>query len=157
MDKTKTRWIDAQISKLIDLCEERYCIWDITHMNYRHREMKSQAFQEIADELGIEKADCQDKWNTLRGQFRREQHSINHTRSGQGADEAYKCTWKFYEALSFLTPTLTPISSSDTLNDSGRHEADEEFLSQNCKRKRTAKEECERLKTELLKKAVTVL
>ena len=46
MDKTKTRWIDAQISKLMDLCEERYYIWNITHINYRNREMKSQAFQD---------------------------------------------------------------------------------------------------------------
>ena len=38
MDKTKTRWIDAQISKLID----------ITHMNYRNREMKSQAFSRVS-------------------------------------------------------------------------------------------------------------
>ena len=57
-------------------------------MNYRNREIKSQAFQDIVDELGIEKADCQDNWNTLCSQFRREQNSINRTKPGHRANEA---------------------------------------------------------------------
>ena len=89
MDRTKTRWSDEQILKLIELCEEQCCIWDIAHKSYRNREMKSQAFQEIADVLGMEKTDCQDKWKTLRSQFGREQNNINRTNSGQGAEEAY--------------------------------------------------------------------
>eukprot|EP00794_Sanderia_malayensis_P001930 gene1930-2194_t len=61
-------WNDNNPSKLIDLCEERCCFWDITHKGYHNRDM-SRANQEISDELGIDKNDCQGKWKNPRSQF----------------------------------------------------------------------------------------
>ena len=110
-------WTDDKVSKLIELCEVRSCIWDIDGADYHNRDMKSQAFQEIADELGMEKSDCQGKWKNLRSQFGCERNNLRKTKSGQGTDELYKCTWRYFDALSFLSATFLAGRSTDTIND----------------------------------------
>ena len=158
-------WTDDKISKLIELCEVRSCIWDIDSADYHNRDMKSRAFQEIADELGMEKSDCQGKWKNLRSQFGRERNNLRKTKSGQGTDELYKCTWRYFDALSFLSATFIAGKSADTINDvsendtSGSQETSCDIPCQpsSQKRKRTPKQEEQNLKTEILKRAVNVL
>ena len=53
-DKKKYRWEDEEIDRLIDLYEERHCLWEIADKSYQKREVKEKALSEICENLGIE-------------------------------------------------------------------------------------------------------
>ena len=91
---TKSVWTDQDVQKLIDLVEERYVLWDTTHKEYHDRSKKSEALEDIADQLGINQNAVLSKWRNLRGQFGREVNKVNRTKSGQGTDERYRSTWR---------------------------------------------------------------
>ena len=47
------KWSDEEVDLLIDLFEAKSCLWDIFSRDYRNREMKAKAFEEISEELNI--------------------------------------------------------------------------------------------------------
>ena len=51
--KQKYKWNDQTVEKLIDLYEERHCLWDISDRSYSKRDVKEKALSEIKDELDI--------------------------------------------------------------------------------------------------------
>ena len=48
------RWTDDDIDILIDLFEERPCLWDISSKSYQKREVKERAFNEISEALNVD-------------------------------------------------------------------------------------------------------
>ena len=103
---TKSVWTDQDVQKMIDLVEERYVLWDTTHKEYHDRRKKSEALEEIADQLGINQNAVLSKWRNLRGQFGREVNKVNRTKSGQGTDERYRSTWRYFDQLTFLSCSI---------------------------------------------------
>ena len=53
-NKKKYRSAGEEIDRLIDLYEERHCLWDIADKSYQKRDMKERALSEISEELDIE-------------------------------------------------------------------------------------------------------
>jgi len=81
--KQKFKWNDELVEKLIDLYEERPCLWDISDRSYSKRDVKEKALSEIKEEMGIEVSIIQAKWKVLRTQYGREVAKENKTKSGQ--------------------------------------------------------------------------
>ena len=50
-------------------------------------------------------------------QFGCERNYWGKPKSGQGTDELYKCTWRYFDALSFISATFLAGRSTDTIND----------------------------------------
>ena len=48
------------------------------------------------------------KLKTIRTQYTREKQKVKKRKTGEGADEVYKCKWSFYEKLHFLDDFATP-------------------------------------------------
>ena len=46
------RWCDAEVDRLIELLEERPCLWDVFCKEYHVREKRERAYEEIENELG---------------------------------------------------------------------------------------------------------
>ena len=71
-DDDKKGWDEEETSELISFFEENPCLWDVHHDTYSNRDMKSLAWQKIADNFHTN-VDCiKIKINVLRTQLGRE-------------------------------------------------------------------------------------
>ena len=82
-------WMDEEISLLIDMLEEKPCLWDVFDKEYTKRDVKEIAYTEIASSLdtNIEPIKVKINRHGLRGQLGREVAKVNKTKSGQSTDE----------------------------------------------------------------------
>lgn len=118
----KAIWSSKKISTLIDLLEERACLWNIFDKEYHLREKKLAAYKEMESNLGISMNEIKTKVLNLRSSLGRELAKVNKTKSGQGADELYKPNWVHWERLQFLRPVMQPGKSRDNFSESSSQE-----------------------------------
>ena len=52
----KYRWDDDDIEQLIDLYEERVCLWDVSDKSYQKRDVKEKSLAKISEIMGIDAA-----------------------------------------------------------------------------------------------------
>ena len=73
--KTKSKggkdWTDEEISLLIDMLEEKLCLWDVFDQEYTKRDVKEIAYTEIASSLNTNIESIKAKINGLRAQLGR--------------------------------------------------------------------------------------
>ena len=114
-DKNKVKkWSNEETAHLIDMLEERTCLWDVFDKSYHDKDKRAKALTEMEEEIGISVANIKNKILILRSQLGREMTKIAKTKSGQGADELYKPTWIFWDRLQFLCPVMQPGKSKDS-------------------------------------------
>ena len=127
--KTKSKggkdWTDEEISLLIDMLEEKPCLWDVFDKEYTKRDVKEIAYTEIASSLDTNIESIKAKINGLRAQLGREVAKVNKTKSGQSTDELYGSRWIHYDRLSFLLPVIKSSKSRDTLKRKNEEENEE--------------------------------
>ena len=127
--KTKSKggkdWTDEEISLLIDMLEEKPCLWDVFDKEYTKRDVKEIAYTEIASSLDTNIESIKAKINGLRAQLGREVAKVNKTKSGQSTDELYASSWIHYDRLSFLLPVIKSSKSRDTLKRKNEEENEE--------------------------------
>ena len=124
--KQKYKWNDQTVEKLIDLYEERPCLWDISDRSYSIRDVKEKALSEIKDELDIELKIIQAKWKSLRAQYGSELAKENKTKCGQSADELYESSWAFMQKMRFVDRVRKTAKSTSTLKLTDTSTVDEE-------------------------------
>ena len=107
-------WTDDEVSILIDMLEERPCLWDCFDKEYSKRDLKDIAYTEIASVLDVTITSLKTKINGLRAQFGRELAKVNKTKSGPSTDELYVPSWIYYQRLLFLMPVVKSTKSRDT-------------------------------------------
>ena len=100
----KKKWTDDEIQDLIELLEEKPCLWDIFSKEYTKGEVKERAYAELAEHFDSSPATAKAKINALRTQLGREMAKESKTKSGLATDEKYVSKWMFYEQLKFLGP-----------------------------------------------------
>ena len=123
----KHRWEDEELGQLIDLYEERPCLWDIAEKNYAKRDIKEKAISEISVELNIDIPTIKAKWNSLRAQHGRELAKENKTKSGQSTDEIYESSWPYMEKMRFVEQIKKTAKSTSTLKLSSGNDADNDL------------------------------
>ena len=73
--KTKSKggkdWTDEEISLLIDMLEEKLCLWEVFDQEYTKRDVKEIAYTEIASSLDTNIESIKAKINGLRAQLGR--------------------------------------------------------------------------------------
>ena len=111
------KWSSEETNQLIDLFEERPCLWDVFNKSYHDREKRDKAYVEIKTELSVPVNEIKAKLLKLRSQLGREINKTSKTKSGQGTDELYKPTWVCWEKLQFLRTVMQPGKSRDNLQD----------------------------------------
>ena len=103
---------------LIDLLEERACLWNVYDKSYQLQHTRERALSEMSGSLDASPAEIKPKNLTSRSQLGREISKENITKSGQSTDQLYKSTWSYRERLQFLRPVLQPGKSRDSLQGS---------------------------------------
>lgn len=110
------KWTNEDICVLIDLFEERPCLWDVYDNSYHLRDKRDIAYKEIEAEINVSVTEIKAKLAKLRSQLGREIAKTNKSKSGQGTDELYKPTWTYWDRLQFLRPVMQPGKSRDNLS-----------------------------------------
>ena len=121
------RWCDAEVDRLIELLEERPCLWDVFCKEYHVREKRERAYEEIENKLEIDLNDIKTKIVGLRSQLRRELSKTNNKKSGQGLGDNYKSNWIYWDSLQFLVPVMQARKSKDNLPDHQNSSSPESF------------------------------
>lgn len=115
-EKCKTRkWSDVEVDELIDMLEERVCLWDVFHKEYHLRNKREKAFEEMEENLEISIADIKTKIASLRAQLGRELTKTKAKKSGQALSENYKSNWIYWDRLQFLVAVMQAGKSKDNL------------------------------------------
>lgn len=108
-------WSNDKIMQLIELFQSKPLLWDCSIKQYKDRNKKKDAFEEISQVINIPKKDVETKIHVLRTQFTREKKKMSAKKTtGSGAKE--KCKWIYYEPLEFLLCGATTSGETDTMN-----------------------------------------
>lgn len=110
------KWTELEIDQLIDLLEEKDCLWDVNTKDYHVRNKREKALEEMRDILDIDMADIKAKITSLRAQLGREIGKTKAKKSGQGLGENYKSSWIYFDRLQFLVPIMQAGRSKDSLS-----------------------------------------
>ncbi|GBO10294.1 hypothetical protein AVEN_135557-1 [Araneus ventricosus] len=96
-------WTREQVLTLIELFRQRPDLWDETRAEFKDKNKKNIAWNEIAEEMKVNKAEAQAKFRNITSQFYRE---VKKAKRDPGADSKIK--WFAYEHLQFLKHKKTP-------------------------------------------------
>ncbi|XP_022192431.1 uncharacterized protein LOC111050420 [Nilaparvata lugens] len=98
------RWNDATIVRFLQLYEENQCLWNPKHKGYRFPVIRSQALDNIIEQMGLlmDRAMLKLKIKNIRTTYHREITRILHSKENEG-DEIYtpQLSW-FKDAHRFL-------------------------------------------------------
>ncbi|XP_046864094.1 uncharacterized protein LOC124458023 [Xenia sp. Carnegie-2017] len=114
--KAVRKWTTNETNTLIDLFEERPCLWDIFQKDYHCRDVKELAYEEMKNILGISVKDIKARLVSLRAQLGREIAKTNKTKSGQSSSQNYSSSWAYWDRLQFLRPVMNAGKSKDNLS-----------------------------------------
>ena len=113
--KKPRKWTEFEIDTLIEMLEERVCLWDVSCKAYHMRDKREKAYTEIKEALDISVVDIKTKITSLRAQLGREINKVRKKKSGQAATDNYESNWVFWEKLQFLIPVMQAGKSRDNL------------------------------------------
>jgi hypothetical protein len=94
-------WSNTVSLRLIDLYREKELLWNPTHADYKSKFKRLDAWNEISQLLGCDQTEVRKKVKSLLTSFRRERQK-EETKTGCGADEAYKSSWFAFISMRFL-------------------------------------------------------
>lgn len=93
-------WNKENVSKLIELFREHPVLWDSKHFEYKMRNKKQDAWNEIALEMQLDRNEVEKKMRCLIGQYQR--NCKKSKKSGSGADEG-EPKWPFFHMFQSRT------------------------------------------------------
>ncbi|KAF5275003.1 hypothetical protein FQA39_LY06940 [Lamprigera yunnana] len=100
-------WTNAKVCELIELCRLK---------EYKDRNKKQDALQEIADTFGVDKQVVEKKIKNVVCHFLREiKREIDSSKSGAGNSDVYKSKWFCFNNMLFLMDRNTPKETTDTI------------------------------------------
>ncbi|CAG4990254.1 unnamed protein product [Colias eurytheme] len=138
-------WSNDKIMQLIELFQSKPLLWDSSIKEYKGRNKKNDAFEEISQALNIPKKNVETKIHVLRTQFTREKKKLSAKKTtGSGAIE--KCKWIYYEPLEFSLFGATTSGEMDTMNKTIRKDFDDK---ENGKKDNPRNEENEKTQSNL--------
>ncbi|XP_034475629.1 uncharacterized protein LOC117782712 isoform X1 [Drosophila innubila] len=111
--KVDTNWSAERCHSLIALVESKSNLWDVAHTDYKNRNNREIAWEEISKKMNLPKDEVSNKWNLLRQQFRNAYNKVKRSKNGQAAVPR-KLPNPFYNKLLFLQPILSIDSGSRT-------------------------------------------
>lgn len=109
-------WTNAKVCELIELYRDRPVLWDCRLKEYKDRNKKQDALQEIADTFGVDKQVVEKKIKNLVCHFLREiKRERDSSKSGAGNSDVYKSKWFCFNNMLFLKDRNTPKETTDTI------------------------------------------
>jgi len=113
------KWRDDHTQLVLDLLRNQECLWNVKSENYRNRNVRDKALEEMVKQLNIPDLTQEDvklKIKSIRSRYSSELAKVLKSgKSGAGRDNIYvpKLFW-FKQADLFLRSVCTPRLSSPT-------------------------------------------
>lgn len=112
------KWSEQQMSNFIHLYETHSCLWQTNSPEYKNRDKRQQALENIVEEMKIPNFtvnDCKNKIKNIRSHYCQELKKIkNSMKSGMGTQDIYKPTLPWFHILDgFLRPLVTQKTESN--------------------------------------------
>ncbi|XP_073845628.1 uncharacterized protein [Musca autumnalis] len=104
-------WSREKINELIELYKRNECLWNVWHSDYKSKEKRNRAIENICRTLNISKFDFGKKIHNLRNQFNTEMKKLEQRMEEAGEDEGkpnVHCKWSHFEPLMFLRNVIEP-------------------------------------------------
>lgn len=95
-------WDVTQTEHLINLYQSKEALWNIKSSEFKNRDKKRAAWEELAEKLNVTADEIQRKIHNLRNQFNSELKKSLKRKSGDGADNIYIPKWVHFKQLMFL-------------------------------------------------------
>jgi hypothetical protein len=88
---------------LIEQYELRQCSWNVISKDYKVKNKKKDAWQEISFHIGVDVDVVEKKMKSLLAQYRRERRKVsNAKKSGSDADDIQVPKWFAYQRFTFF-------------------------------------------------------
>ncbi|XP_014674058.1 PREDICTED: uncharacterized protein LOC106814275 [Priapulus caudatus] len=125
--KSDRNWSFQEILDLIQEYEKYECLYNTTLREYKDREKKKAALQQIAAVFDTTADEVSSKFSKLRIYYNRERAKLTATpKSGSSAgDVNKKSTWVHFDALEFLSDFCTPRSTRSNFASTASQPQDE--------------------------------
>ncbi|XP_061714254.1 uncharacterized protein LOC133522810 [Cydia pomonella] len=100
-----------EVFTLINAYRSQRVLWDTNHKGYFNKQIKTKAWQIVADAVGVDLENAKRKMASLLGSFRREKSRGKKINKNDPASPVqYKSDWFAFKAFSFLLdPALSPV------------------------------------------------
>nr|XP_012221800.1 PREDICTED: uncharacterized protein LOC105671868 [Linepithema humile] len=109
-------WSEKEIVKLIECYKEEPVLWNVKLTDYRNKNKKNNAWNNISVKLKIDKMEIERKMKVLLAEYRREkQKTDKKLKAGIGTNEVYSTSWFGYKYLSFLSDKNKVKSTTDSI------------------------------------------
>lgn len=113
------KWNDVQMMNFVQLYKENPCLWRFDSVEYKNKEMRHSALENIVASMGISNFnvnDCKNKIKNMRSHYCQELKKIKSSRnSGSGSDEVYKPSLPWFKTLDgFLRGIVQQKTESNT-------------------------------------------
>ncbi|KAF5271925.1 hypothetical protein FQA39_LY07942 [Lamprigera yunnana] len=113
-------WTNAKVCELIELYRDRPVLWDCRLKEYKDRNKKQDALQEIADTFGVDKQVVERKIKNVVCHFLREiKRERDSSKSGAGNSDVFN-------NMLFLKDRNTPKETTDTITQDEHTNDDED-------------------------------
>lgn len=117
--RVQHKWEEPEEAQLIQSVQNRRPLYDCGHSQYKNKYVKSNAWEDVANELGIDGVDSDEtknKWNALRNNFKTLLGRYRARKSGQGADEvnADSVKWAHFKSMMFVESADVAQSTTST-------------------------------------------
>lgn len=110
---SEVEWTNDQVITLIELFREKPVLWNQALSDFKNKNLKNYAWNEISQEIKVNKPEVQSKMRNLITTFQR---ILKKGKSGSGA--CSKSKWFAFVHLMFLQDKTTPTFSRDAgIND----------------------------------------
>jgi hypothetical protein len=78
---TSVHWSNDRVLRLTELFQDNQCLWNGQHVDYKNRICKADAWNSIANEMGIPPASIEVKIYIIRSQFMRERKKVQRSKT----------------------------------------------------------------------------
>lgn len=108
-------WNYENVEQLVELYEQRPCLYDTKSKDYFNRDVRNVALQDITKILNTTDVQVKTKLKNLRTQYMREKLKTKKP-TGTGTDDLYVSKWPFYTRLRFLDDSVEAKPGTSNLD-----------------------------------------
>lgn len=117
--KVQHNWKESEEAQLIQSVQNRGPLYDCSDPHYKNKYVKTNAWEDVANELGIADVDpdeAKNKWYALRNNFKTHLGRYRARKSAQGTDEinADSVKWPHYKSMMFVESADVAQSTAST-------------------------------------------
>ncbi|KAJ8965291.1 hypothetical protein NQ314_004220 [Rhamnusium bicolor] len=104
-----------QTLSLIEDYRSHSALWDIVDKDYTNKMKRNDAYTVLARKYNMTVKGVKNKIKSLRSYFSKEHQKVTEKKSGAGAEDKYESPWFAYKSMLFISDSITPRQTKESL------------------------------------------